>query len=74
MPAEVIGAQDLEKTLRIVITSGMVNHERFVGALRDSLVPACKKVQSCPGMSHKRCRKQTLLCTKQDLRPTAEVD
>ena len=42
--AEVVNAQDLEKTLRIVITSGMVNHDRFVGALKESLVPACKKV------------------------------
>lgn len=42
-----INAQDLEKTLRIVITSGMVNHERFVGALKESLVPACKKVWHC---------------------------
>lgn len=42
--AEVINQQDLEKTLRIVITSGMVNHDRFVGALKESLVPACQKV------------------------------
>ena len=43
--AEVINAPDLEKTIRIVVTSSMVNHDRFIGAFKESLVPACEKVK-----------------------------
>ena len=43
--ADVIEANDLEKTIRIVITSGMVNHDKFLNGLKDSLVPACQKVR-----------------------------
>lgn len=46
--ADVITANDVEKTVRIVITSGMVNHDKFLSGLRDSLVPACKKVRFDP--------------------------
>lgn len=42
--AEVVNSQDIEKTVRIVITSGMVDHDRFLGGLKESLVPACDKV------------------------------
>jgi len=42
--AEVVNSQDIEKTVRIVITSGMVDHNRFLGGLKESLVPACDKV------------------------------
>ena len=43
--ADVIEANDLEKTIRIVITSGMVNHDKFLNGLKESLVPACQKVR-----------------------------
>jgi hypothetical protein len=42
--AEVVNSREIEKTVRIVITSGMVNHDRFLGSLKESLVPACEKV------------------------------
>jgi len=48
---EVVNSKDIEKTVRIVITSGMLNHDRFLGGLKESLVPACKKagdVESLP--------------------------
>jgi hypothetical protein len=48
---EVINSNDVEKTVRIVVTSGMLNHDRFLGGIRESLVPACEKagdVESLP--------------------------
>lgn len=48
---EVVNSREVEKTVRIVITSGMVNHDRFLGSLKESLVPACEKagdVESLP--------------------------
>jgi hypothetical protein len=42
--AEVVNSRDIEKTVRIVITSGMLNHDRFLGGLKESLAPACEKV------------------------------
>ena len=39
---------DIEKSIRIVITSGMVNQERFSKGLRESLEPRLRAVRSIP--------------------------
>lgn len=45
-------SDDIEKTIRIVVTSGLVTHDRFLNGLKDSLVPACKKVWFLPHTTH----------------------
>ena len=42
--AGVKGAHDIEKSVRIVVTSGLVNQERFSKGLRESLEPRLKAV------------------------------
>lgn len=39
---------DIQKSLRIVITSGMVNQERFSKGLRESLEPRLRAVRFIP--------------------------
>ncbi len=43
--AGVKGAHDIEKSVRIVVTSGLVNQERFSKGLRESLEPRLKAVR-----------------------------
>ena len=41
--AEVVQSNDIPKSMRIVITSGMVNSERFAQGIRETLAPALEK-------------------------------
>ena len=43
--AEVARCDDVEKTLRIVVTSGLVNRSRFTQGIRDSLTQPLQKVR-----------------------------
>ena len=43
--AEILEA-DVEKTIRIVVTSKLVNYDRFLGSLKESLQPLCEKVRT----------------------------
>ena len=43
-PAGVKTAHDIEKSVRIVVTSGLVNQERFSKGLRESLEPRLRTV------------------------------
>lgn len=44
LQAEVIQAKDVPKTVRIVITSKMVNGDRFFKGVEESLQPVLQKV------------------------------
>lgn len=39
---------DIEKSVRIVVTSGLVNQERFSKGLRESLEPRLRAVRDLP--------------------------
>ena len=41
-------AHDIEKSVRIVVTSGLVNQERFSKGLRESLEPRLRAVGPLP--------------------------
>ena len=44
VPAEIVQNNDVPKSMRIVITSGMVNSDRFSNGIRETLGPALQKV------------------------------
>ena len=47
--AELLAAEGLEKTVRLVITSGLVKRQTFLDALADQLEPPCKRVRPAGG-------------------------
>lgn len=50
--AEVARCDDVEKTLRIVVTSGLVNRSRFTQGIRDSLTQPLQKVRRGAWLLH----------------------
>ena len=48
LAAGVIANDDVEKSIRIVVTSGLVNQPRFSKTMRDSLEPRVRQVQAAP--------------------------
>ena len=55
-PAGVKTAHDIEKSVRIVVTSGLVNQERFSKGLRESLEPRLRTVSSFPSKFWHACQ------------------
>ena len=41
--ADIISEDGIEKTVRIVVTSGLVNHSKFLSGIRESLWPALER-------------------------------
>lgn len=71
MRAEVARCDDVEKTLRIVVTSGLVNRSRFTQGIRDSLTQPLQKARRGARPLHvvhvcartSACQSHQLCCT-----------